>query len=153
MDREIKFRGKYESQLMKIWAIGSLLTLMDGRLVILVETDEAGNYVPINVDKETVGQYIGVKDVAGEDVYEGDIVEGYVGERYISGKVVWEGTGFEVMEEGDEGALYEMNCFKTFEVVGNIYEEGVMRQLSSSGSGSSGQPETEEKPIDEEVSG
>ena len=66
MNREIKFRGKRIDN--GEWVIG-LLVKMWGEWHIIDWNDENIAY-PIKTD--TVGQYTGLKDKNGKEIYEGD---------------------------------------------------------------------------------
>lgn len=108
--REIKLRGKTEQG---EWKFG-LLTFMFGQHGIVNPEDENSVYL---IDKETVGQYTGLKDKNGVEIYEGDIYQ-------------FEGHNFAIIHNLGSFGCFEDDLFyplgdifyKLGEVIGNIYE-------------------------------
>ena len=74
--REIKFRGKYGNNQ---WIYGSLVAKNRNNNGIQAQNSS----VAILVDDGSVGQYTGVHDSNGKEIYEGDIVVNARGECYV----------------------------------------------------------------------
>lgn len=150
--RDIKFRGKiYTGE----WVTGFYLEqdaynagskntkkdLISKSEGLIVESSKFTSAVP--VDKETIGQYTGLHDKNGKEIYEGDIVTGedypFIDEgrqNYIGIVVFYEdfaqfGYEYKCVRKDKKGISNGINnefqsdenlICQDLEVIGNIYE-------------------------------
>ncbi|MBH1941659.1 hypothetical protein I5677_12220 [Mobilitalea sibirica] len=114
MHREIKFRGRSIDT--KEWVYGFLyINSNDGRTFVLVDGDLTEDFTAVVVIPETIGQYIGLKDKNGKEIYEEDIFCHPNAPKYKY-VVEWEDGGFSIFIE-DTGFKHNY-----IEVIGNIHE-------------------------------
>ena len=124
-----KFRAKDERG---NWHVG-LLTFMFGQYAIVNEADE--NTVSL-IDKETIGQFIGLKDKNGVDIFEGDIVQYRDGEYSYLGIVKRDCYQFFIdgIEPDDNYDFIDVsNTFdgtSSLEILGNIHENPELLEVA-----------------------
>ncbi|MGX8234013.1 YopX family protein [Bacillus subtilis] len=126
--REIKFRGKPIEDYGDVkWFYGNAVINYDDKLAY-IEAVRQG-YVP--VEWESIGQYTGLKDKNGQEIYEGDIV---VDGRENSAEVVFDDGCFCVIGYLGDLRTHPLRdslfCGERFEVIGNIYENPELLEAS-----------------------
>lgn len=114
--RIIKFRGRRIAN--DEWVYGSLLRWPDGDCTIL-ESKDGKNYVwKREIEPNTVGQFTGLYDADGKEIYEGDILrEGETGKTL---QVVYDAPQF-CFKHNVYGYCF-LNHPENFKVIGNIYD-------------------------------
>lgn len=137
--REIKFRGKVSDEPNE-WVIGYLIDDETIYQKVGHENSKCCECGSFSVDRETIGQYIGLKDKNGKEIFEGDIVNAqYFFENYdpytlgafedegeITGKIIFDLDGFRIVDKDDEGRQVPLSMLEDsevqVEVLGNVYD-------------------------------
>lgn len=120
MNREIKFRGKNESNQ---FIFGDLIQYENGDTAIFEKKITRYGYEATQisnrtkVDKETIGQFTGLHDKNGNDIYEGDIIRN----ESCKGIVVYKNGAF-VLDLGKSCGCVYLFLLDSLLVIGNIYD-------------------------------
>lgn len=131
--REIKFRAKHFSGIIHEWFYGVPVPTDFGSYFMPEVYDNRLSYGKLYatpIDKDTIGQFTGLYDKNGNEIYEGDILQyGNFGTKIVvefkhgmfcyKTKIFSEYLGFGA---NDNFTFQPKNADNNFEVVGNIYD-------------------------------
>lgn len=123
--REIKFRG------MSVHELASGNRWLYGNVCI-------GEYSYIEdmpVDEKTVGQYTGLKDKNGKEIFEGDIIQQnyrdvYNQKQAFTGEVVYADCVYWLKNSDEYTFLYDEHRIYDSVVIGNIHENPELLEVA-----------------------
>lgn len=138
--RDIKFRGKIKDK--EDWVYGTLLIIPAPPTCIGEKKPDAYfiqfpnprympdwnmpyNMVQAEVEPKTVGQYTGLHDKNGKEIYEGDIIKGLFNDQEepeMIGIVTYSDCQASYIVIATNNDEWDLGFLDDIEVIGNIYE-------------------------------
>lgn len=145
--RDIKFRGKRVDN--GEWVLGDLIK--DSRTWYFIKPPDnvcygqhggrwCGNHYVDRVDPETVGQFTGLLDKKGKEIYEGDILQSQIGDKNVW-KVLFDDGSFVIEQikshkiRGKKKHAQDFCCADDIElyqlvVIGNLHDNPELLEVA-----------------------
>lgn len=139
--RTIKFRGKDKDT--GEWLYGGLLQCGDECYIVVSEHISQGEWgsaydeiAGTEVDPKTVGQFTGILDKNGDEIYEGDIIEYITGKDFSNvAQIIFKDCQFCCKDIHNSMITQPAFMDVEFEVVGNIYDNSDLLKAKRSNNG------------------
>ncbi len=142
-NREIKFRGKSTNSIRGVgkWTYGHLMDIHKHNRLFIGEWRKIGGDATVkdelfssyvDVDQKTIGQYTGINDINGVEIYEGDVVR-FTQEWEIEADrdkievVQFQHGGFTPMCRTLGGVYYGCES-ERYEVIGNVHDNPELKK-------------------------
>lgn len=133
--RQIKFRGKnittgewqYGCLVNNLWGYAPHHSLAGQAVCEIIVCDTCDDYADLQdkdlnktVDPKTVGQFTGLTDKNGKEIYEGDLVR----DQHTVFEIIWRKGGFYFKRISGcyQSPYFGDNCSR-MEIIGNIYSK------------------------------
>lgn len=119
--RTIKFRGYSKDFTENEWFFGNIIDKGNGSFQILEKNPKIWDlsYDGITVIPESIGQFTGLHDKNGNEIYEGDILEDTLGRKKLV-EYFQDGFWLNASFDGAEWCLRQVNS--SSKIIGNIYK-------------------------------
>ncbi len=126
MNREIKFRGVcaiskeivHGDLIHGVGAKSNNVYILPNR-INLAGVKHCHPLDGVKVLPESIGQFTGLKDKDGKEIYEGDLLHRHLGVRW---EVAFVNSSWIAKSSADSGLYLSASQFSETEIVGNIYE-------------------------------
>lgn len=125
LQREIEFRAK--KNIDNSWVYGLLTNDMKGHYRINFDV----KYFSCVVKPDTIGQFTGLHDKNGKEIYEGDVVKAplldpifgdVIKDTFCNAEIRFNKGSFVVSYYKREHNIYLSDLYKRIEVIGNIFD-------------------------------